>query len=259
MSNQRPSALPTALPLFDGFPYLLTRLSPAFYHVMLLPRDLASDALRSFANQQAQANQLPTCLLMDASLCLYVTDGGAQHVTGEVPRGGRLITGKLQPGEPVPHSADLTERRARLQTFLSAQRAGRYITGDLSKGGRRTSPQDVARLAGQQDGGIPRGLAQCSTCGEWRGECLDPNPRWTGLVMRVRCQCENDSRCARCRASFSDRKVDANYYEASNNSIMHVPGFVSLSHVCVAVTPPLTTAQHEPLAPRKNGAIAVDL
>lgn len=39
MSNEGHSASQVDLPLFEGFPYLLTQLSPAFYHIILLPQD----------------------------------------------------------------------------------------------------------------------------------------------------------------------------------------------------------------------------
>jgi|SRR2546422_5356306 len=231
MSNQGCSAPQVDLPIFEGFPYLLTCLSPAFYHISLLPKGLAPVALRSLARQQAQANQLPTCLVVDASLCLYISGGATEFVTAQVPRCGRLITGKLQLSELLPDSADLRERMALLATCLSRQRAEGYLVG--SKDGRPALPQEARRLAGKQQNGVPRGLTQCLACGEWRGECLDPNPRWAGFVMRTCCRCENDSRCARCGKAFSDRKVDANYYETSDGQIWHIPGFVSLNHRCL--------------------------
>ena len=231
MSNQGCSASPLDLPIFEGFPYLLTRLIPAFYHIILLPKDLTPEALRCLACQQAQANQLPTCLVVDASLCLYVSDGADEFVTGEVPRGGQLITGKLQLAGPLSDSAELRERTALLETCLRRQRADGYLVG--SKEGRPASPLEATRLAGKQPNGVPRGLTQCLVCAEWRGECLDPNPQFTGLVMRVHCRCENDSRCARCGKLFCDRKVDANYYEVSDGEIWHVPGFSCLGHKCL--------------------------
>lgn len=231
MSNQGCSASPLELPLFEGFPYLLTRISPAFYHIILLPKDLVPEALRSLARQQALANQLPTSLVVDASLCLYVSGGATEFVTGHVPRGGRLITGKLHLAVPLSNSAELRERTVLLETCLSKQRAEGYLVG--SKDGRPASSQEATRLSGKQQNGVPRGLTQCLACGEWRGECLDPNPRFTGLVMRVHCRCENDSRCARCSKLFCDRKVDANYYEVSDSEIWHVPGFSCLSHKCL--------------------------
>lgn len=233
MSNQGYSAPQVDLPTFDGFPYLLTRLSPAFYHIILLPKELAPEALRSFARQQAQANQLPTCLVIDTSLCLYLSAETSEFVTGHVPRGGMLITGKLQFCEPLPESVELRERAALLERWLSGQRKQRFLIGDTRKGGRPASPQEAIQLEGKESDGVPNGLSRCLACGEWRGECLDPNPRFTGLVMRVHCRCENDSRCARCGNPFCDRKVDANYYEVADGVIWHVPGFSCLSHRCL--------------------------
>lgn len=234
MSNQACSAPQVHLPIFEGFPYLLTRLSPAFYHIILLPQHPAPAAQRSLARHQAQSNQLPTCLVIDTSLCLYLSTGATEFVTGHVPRGGRLITGKLQLCKPLVDSAELKERTALLERFLSGQPAHGFILGDTQKGGRQASPQEATQLAGKQSDGVSNGLTHCLACGEWRGECLDLNPRWTGLVMKVYCKCENDTRCARCQRPFYVRRVDSNYYEVNDGEIMHIPGFLSLQHTCRA-------------------------
>src|SRR2546427_489335 len=110
------------LPLFDGFPYLLTRVAPSFYHVILLP---------------------------------------AEHATGD----------------------------------------------------------EVIRLTGRQVNGVPTGLVRCPSCHDWRGECLDPNPRPHGLVVRAHCRCENDNCCARCGELLHDRRLDANYYNPDDGQV----------------------------------------
>lgn len=234
MGNQRPSRLYRLLPLFEGFPYLLTRLNPAFYHLILLPRSLAPNELRNIARRQAQANQLPTCLVVDSSLCLYASNSGEDDfVTSEPPRGGIIVAGRLRACQTFPASAELQRRAALLETFLKMQPARGYVVGDGTKGGRPPSPQEVSCLAGRQPNGVPRGLTCCQTCGEWKGECLDPNTHCGGLLVKVHCRCENDTRCANCLKPFYERKVAANYYEESDGMIWHVPGFVCLSHTCL--------------------------
>jgi hypothetical protein len=83
-----------------------------------------------------------------------------------------------------------------------------------------------------QAAGVPRGLARCGACGEWAGECLDPSPLLRGLVVRARCRCENDTRCAGCGRPLHERQVDANYYDPADGQVWHVPGFCGLDHRC---------------------------
>lgn len=234
MGNQRHFRPHQLLPLFGGFPYLLTRLIPAFYHLILLPRSLAPEELKHIARRQAQANQLPTCLVMNSRLGLYVsTSGDDDFMTSEPPRGGIIVTGRIRPCQSFPVSADLQKRTALLETFLKRQPARGFLVGDGTKGGRPPSPREVSCLAGRQPNGVPRGLICCQTCGEWKGECLDTHPFCGDLLVRVHCRCENNTRCAKCLKPFYERRVAANYYDVSDGKIWHVPGFVCLSHTCL--------------------------
>ena len=56
---------------FDGFPYLVTRVVPTMYHVILLPDDLGTEALIAITRHQAHSNQLPACLVLKANLALH--------------------------------------------------------------------------------------------------------------------------------------------------------------------------------------------
>ena len=46
------------LPIFEGFPYLVTRVVPAMYHVMLVPADASELELVLLARTQWRANRL---------------------------------------------------------------------------------------------------------------------------------------------------------------------------------------------------------
>jgi hypothetical protein len=107
-----------------------------------------------------------------------------------------------------------------------------YSFGDLTKGGHAASADELARLAGAGPDGVPRGLERCPACGEWRGTCLDPSPRFAGQVMTVHCRCANDNRCAACGLLLYERKLNANYYNPRDGRIWHVPGFSGLGHRC---------------------------
>jgi hypothetical protein len=76
------------LPVFAGFPYILTNLSPAFHHIILLSRELGPAALRLMAQQ---VEQLPTCRVIDDSLGLYGSEGMDEFVTGHSPQGGGRV------------------------------------------------------------------------------------------------------------------------------------------------------------------------
>jgi hypothetical protein len=104
--------------------------------------------------------------------------------------------------------------------------------GDLTKGGRDATADEVGRLAGAGPEGRPRGLERCPTCEEWRGRCLDPSPTFVCKVMTVHCGCQNDNRCAACGGFLYERKLNANYYNARDGQIWHVPGFCGFRHRC---------------------------
>jgi len=124
-------------------------------------------------------------------------------------------------------------RQRSLDALVEGQhRNGGSILGDLTKGGREATADDVARLAGAGPEGQPRGLERCPTCEEWRRRCLDPSPNFICKVMMVHCGCQNDNRCAACDGFLYKRKLNANYYNPRDGRIWHVPGFSGFLHRC---------------------------
>lgn len=84
------------LPLFEGFPYLVTRVVPAMYHVILLPA--ASELeLVLLARTQWHANRLETCLVTGADRAWFISADGRDALAQTPPRGGTLVTGLLKP------------------------------------------------------------------------------------------------------------------------------------------------------------------
>jgi len=57
--------VPCDLPLFDGFPYLSTRLRPAFFQITLLPQDKPETYLWTFAASQTYLNCLHARLVLN--------------------------------------------------------------------------------------------------------------------------------------------------------------------------------------------------
>ncbi len=106
------------------------------------------------------------------------------------------------------------------------------MLGDLTKRGREATASEIERLIGCRPDGAPRGLSRCPQCGEYRGECLDPSPQFTWLIVRVCCRCENDNLCARCGERLHSRRLNADYFDERDGHIWHVPGFCAMSHRC---------------------------
>jgi len=217
------------LPVFDGFPYLIVRMAPAMYHITLLPEDASEDTLVSIARAQRRANLLDACLVLGPERALYLNPVGREWWSASPPRGGALMTGQLRPPTTWADTPHLRARRGRLNVRLARDGCS---FGDLTKGGHAASADELARLAGAGPDGVPRGLERCPACGEWRGTCLDPSPRFAGQVMTVHCRCANDNRCAACGGLLYGRKLNANYYNVRDRQIWHVPGFSGLHHRC---------------------------
>jgi hypothetical protein len=217
------------LPVFDGFPYLIVRMAPAMYHVTLLPEDASEDTLVGIARAQRRANLLDACLVLGPERALYINPAGREWWDAGPPRGGVLMTGQLRPPTTWADTPHLRARRGRLNVRLKRDE---HSFGDLTKGGHTASADELARLAGAGPDGVPRGLERCPACGEWRGTCLDPSPRFAGQVMTVHCRCANDNRCAACGGLLYERKLNANYYNPRDGQIWHVPGFCAGGHRC---------------------------
>lgn len=218
-------------PYFEGFPYLVTRIVPALYHIILLPSELSQEVLQRVALRQFIYNRLETCLVLTEGHCVYFRADNTMVVTDSMPWTTNYVTDKLLPSYEFPESDELRSRRESLSSFINARRNEGCLYGDLRKGGRPATPEELSMLAGKSNCGVPAGLAYCEKCGGWTGECLDPNPLFENLIMVVHCRCENDNLCARCGQPLYDYKLNANYF-GGDGQIWHVPGFCCLSHSC---------------------------
>lgn len=225
-------SLVRGLPVFDGFPYLATRVVPALYHIILLPAEWSIGDLQSLAERQVSANRLRTCLVISDHQCVFYEADETQFESNEIPRGGNIISELLKAPVDFPISAELSQRSTGLQEHQQKWNSKGYVLGDLTKGGQPATTEEVKRLDGEQAAGVPLGLVQCATCGEWKGRCLDVNPDFHHLVVVVCCRCDNDNRCACCNRFLYTRKLNANYYENSDGNIWHVPGFCGFGHKC---------------------------
>ncbi len=173
------------IPLFDGFPYLITRVSPALYHIMLLPARTPSECQKLLI-RQVEANRLETCLVLGRRSAVFAAPDGSVIRCDRPPSGGVMVSKRLRPCEDFVLTPDLTARSFRLARLMSKSnpRDG-YLHGDLTKGGRKARAGERRALAGFQRNGVPVGLEWCQGCGEWWGECLDPSPEFKGMVTQV--------------------------------------------------------------------------
>lgn len=222
------------LPQFDGFPYLVTRLVPALYHLMLLPGDATRDTLVSLAERQLHANRLDTCLALDAQHAIFFWTDGSVQPSDSAPRGGTVLANKLAPAVELLDTRELRGRRRGLDDFIKRHGTpSSFMLGDFTKGGRAATPDELQKFAGANAAGVPRGLVQCGSCKDWRGVCLDPGEKFAGMLMPVYCRCENHNRCGGCGAALYERRLQANYYDPVDHAIWHVPGFCCMNHKCL--------------------------
>ena len=232
VSQATAQALNRRLPLFDGFPYLTTRLVPAAYHLTLLPDHWDRDRLVAALVQQVEANQFETALVLGPTDALYLSPGGTIGASTFVPRSSLVLHGLLLPSDRIGEG-QFGDRSERLAAFVETVNgdAG-YLLGDLQKGGRPATRNECRRLGGVGPEGVRRGLTRCARCGEWRGACLDTVPDHPVLVVPVHCLCDNVTRCARCLEPLRERRLNGNHFDERDGQVWHWPGYMASSHRC---------------------------
>jgi len=222
--------------LFDGFPYIVTRIGRTpLRHVAVLPADWSRQHLVEVAQRQALANRLDTCLCFGPGDALFIAADGEEAVSGDLPW-GVPVADRLELPVELPTSPELQARRAALALFVERHRSSGYLVGDGLEGGRRATTEDRERLSGQNENGIPRGLVRCTGCGSFKGDYLalggegsgDRSPR----VVLVCCRCQNHNRCARCESRLAEQRLSAYYYDEAGKTVVYVAAYVALGHRC---------------------------
>ena len=234
-SMRDPRAAARGLPLFTGFPYLLTRVVDALRHIILLPEPWTgrTEELLDIARRQAQANQLETALVLAADRAAFFSADGSTSGFVAAPRGGILVPDRLEPVVEIEPSDQLRARRGDLAAWMACNQVKEgSIQGNRAGSGREATPDECRRLRGRNADGLPIGLTTCPKCREVRGECLDTNPNFPRLVIPVHCRCDNENRCARCGKKLYDSKLNGNSYNADDGQIWHTPGFCGFRHRC---------------------------
>lgn len=225
-------AIEEKYPFFDGYPYLVIRITTQLYHINLLTKECDMGTF-IVAQAQANANKFEVCLVMNENAGIYFSSQHGPHFSERIPKGGIFVTDRMSLFVEQPTTADFLRRKRELETFIArtAPKSG-FLLGDIRKGGRLARPEEFDRLRGRTGDGLPNGLMICPVCGDYRGECLDQNPLLDSLVVTVSCCCENDNLCARCGRVLYERKLNSNYYDPADGHIWHIPAFCGLMHRC---------------------------
>lgn len=213
------------------YPYLITRIVPTMYHIMVLPRGEQTE-LAEIARTQVSFNKLESFLVLGPKEAFYFTPDGAEKRSPVVPVGGILIHDRLRLYKDFPDDRELSARKNLLKKHIESLKQGGYLLGDLTKGGRKPTPREAEDLRGVQGNGVPKGLVRCKRCGEWHGTCIDSIQDIGDSIVQVYCLCQNDNQCAYCGDPLYERKLNANFYDTSDGRVWHVPGFSGLGHIC---------------------------
>ncbi len=222
------------LSLFTGYPYIICRLIPSLYHISLLSEESTVAELIEISKVQAQANQLPLCLVLGAAECIYIEGNGEIHLSSEVPLALFVASEKLRLPCAILLTPDLVIRRKMLMVFEKKVNGTEScsLVGDLNKGGRHITAEETAELQGKNGDGSPKGLVKCQNCAHYRGQCKDPEPKFKTLLVKVFCACENNNLCAFCGSTLYPYKLNANFYLPEDGHIHYVPAFCALDHEC---------------------------
>jgi hypothetical protein len=223
-------------PIFDGFPYLVTRIGRTYLrHIIVLPADLTREELADLARRQVEANRLDTCLCLGPADFLYFHGDGTEAEGGEQPWGVPVV-GKLKPAEEFPDTPELARRIARLGRFVEEHGIDGTLVGDGLEAGRLATEEDVARLGRRDARGVRTSLERCPRCRRARGEWLalygegngDKRPR----VVFMHCRCDNHNLCARCGDPLAEDRLSSYSHDDATGGVFYAAAYMGLGHRC---------------------------
>ena len=211
---------------FDGYPYPISRIGRcALRHIAVLPADWPRERIVALARAQAQANRLETAACFGPDDAVYAAVDGSRTWKGPTPS-GLYVVERLRLAEDFPESEEIEARRSRLRKAARAQGGG-YVVGDGAEDRRTAAAADRLRLGGSGRYGLPAGLVRCRACGQAAGDYLIDGSE----IVRCRCACENQNRCARCRLPLAAHALSSWFYDEAGG-----PGYMAayggFSHRC---------------------------
>ncbi len=176
-----------------------------------------------------------TCLCLGAAEAVYVAAEGAESTSSELPRGAPVV-GAIATAETPEGTPELRARWADLQAFARRHPGRGYLVGDGLERGHRATPEDVKRLSGAGEDGIPGGLQRCDGCGDFRGDYLavrgEGNGDMTPRVVPVHCRCDNHNRCARCGGTLAEWRLSAYHFAEADRAVRYAAAYMALGHRC---------------------------
>jgi hypothetical protein len=203
---------------FFSAPYVVTELLPGVVSVVLLTAYAPPDAHFQALADNVGATKLAATLVL-ARGAYWRLEPGRELTRIAVPPAARLWE-----DQGIPHTYQTIEfserlRWGNLQLFGCC--FGEADLGDVEtlRFGMAARPEEVARLTAPERDGIPHGLLRCERCGEFRGECIDPDYHAKPMVVRVYCRCENDNRSPIDGRLLDSRKLAANYFDEAAHRI----------------------------------------
>ncbi len=230
-------AVPDATPVFDGYPYLVTRVGTLLRHLVVLPAGWSRDRLIDLAICQAAMNQLPACVCFGPGDVVYAEPGGSRHDDDAVPAGIPVID-RLVPVERPLRSVELAGRERDLRAYVEQNAGSGYLVGDglPAEAGRPATIPEIGRLSAPGTDRLPAGLWLCPACHEPRGEFLarrgegngDPRPR----ILSVHCRCDNHNRCAGCGRTLAAHRLGAWHWREDSQSVGYLAAYCGLAHRC---------------------------
>jgi hypothetical protein len=118
------------LPVFDGYPYLVSRIGHTpLRHIALVPGDWPRERIVALARAQASANRFGTVACFAFDDVVYVTPEGSTYPSDILPAGLPVID-RLRLAEEFPVTPELTTRHALLEAFSEQHRGDGYLIGD---------------------------------------------------------------------------------------------------------------------------------
>ena len=218
-------------------PYLVTKVCGALQHIQLLPDNSRDQLIMTVAHQHS-SNNLPCCLVFDDDDTLYFEEDGKINPSNQIPESDIVVTGKLRLSGMVQilleEDPNYKERMEALNKYVESKKleGNNLLFGDLSKGGRKATREEILALTNVVENDFFRGLKKCWHCGEYFGYCLDSWIEYENMIVRVDCLCVNNNRCANCNELLHLHKLNSNYFNKSDGVIWHTPAFCGLSHGC---------------------------
>ncbi len=152
---------------------------------------------------------------------------------------------RLRLAARLPRTPEITDRRALLREFATAQAGPRYFVGDGLEGGRPATREDIIRLVGLEGCDPHPGLVRCDTCRELAGDFFATNGEGNGdlkpRVIRVHCRCENHNSCAWCGEPLAEHRLSAYHFLEDLDAVCYVAAYCGFSHRCPRMSPAAST------------------